>query len=292
MKIDNPLDLSIIILTYNDQLNIENCLKSICSVTDDIIIIDSYSSDDTLKICQSYCCKIYQNKFINQANQFNWAIDNIEAKYGWILRLDSDEILPGGLIEEISSRMGKEKGVNGYALNRRMYWMNRWLKHGRMYPHYILRLFKKGCARYEDRTEEHLIVEGKVDRMENDFLEDNHNNNLDFFTRKHLATAVGEVEEILNDTLCDDKSVEPSIFGNKVSRTRWLKINIYNKTPLFVRPFIYFFYRYFICLGFLDGKSGLVFHMLQAFWYRFYIDACLYEKRSQQKPTKSEYDEL
>ena len=284
--------LSVIILTYNDQLNIENCLKSIKRLTDDVVIIDSFSSDKTLDICSTYGCNIYQNPFVNQAIQFNWALENAQLKYDWILRLDSDEIVPNKLIKEIQRRIGTESDVNGYALNRRMYWMNHWLKHGRIYPHYILRLFKKGYARYEERTEEHLIVQGKTSYMKNDFLEDNRNNNLDFFTHKHLATASGEVSEILNNISCDDESVEPKLFGSKVGRTRWLKLNIYNKTPLFIRPFLYFFYRYFICLGFLDGKPGFIFHVLQAFWYRFYIDAKIYEKRSDWGLTKNKYNDI
>ena len=286
------MKLTVIILTFNDQSNIENCLKSIKDLTNDVIIVDSFSSDKTLDICKEYGCNIYQNNFINQAIQFNWALDNTDIKHDWILRLDSDEIIPKNLMVEIINRIGSEPEIMGYALNRRMYWMNRWLKHGRMYPHYILRLFKKGTARYEERTEEHLIVNGNISYMKNDFLEDNRNNNLDFFTNKHLITSSGEVEEMLNNSYGNDESITPKLFGKKVNRTRWLKINIYNRTPLFVRPFLYFFYRYFICLGFLDGKPGFIFHILQAFWYRFYIDAKVYEKRSDWQSINKKYHDI
>lgn len=272
--------ISIIILTYEDECQIANCIESVKEMTDDIIIVDSFSKDATLDICRYFGARIHQNPFVNQAVQFNWALDNLDIKYDWILRLDSDEIVPDKLRAEMRARIGTEPGVNAYYLNRRMYWMGRFLRHGRMYPHYIVRLFKKGRARYEERTEEHLIVDGQIGSLRNDFLEDNKKNTLDYFTEKHLATARGELKEVKdqeNGASAAAPTIEAKLFGAKVHRSRWLKENVYSKTPLFVRPFVYFFYRYLICLGFLDGVPGLIWHILQGFWYRFYIDSKVYE---------------
>lgn len=272
--------ISIVLLTYDDEVQIANCLRSVADLSDDIVVVDSFSKDNTIEICRQYGARIYQNPFVNQAIQFNWALDNIELKHNWVLRLDSDEVVPNRLKAEMLCRVGMEPGVNAYYLNRRMYWMGRWLRHGRMYPHYIVRLFKKGHARYEEKTEEHLIVDGAVGHMKADFLEDNRKNFLDYFTEKHLATARGELKEILEKDTGANASgpaIEPKLFGAKVHRTRWLKENVYARIPIFVRPFLYFSYRYFICLGFLDGVPGLIFHVLQGFWYRFYIDAKVYE---------------
>ena len=272
--------ISVVILTFNDEVQIESCMQSLAGGTDDIVVIDSYSNDTTVTICENFGARIFQNPFVNQAIQFNWALDNVDLKNDWVLRLDSDEILPDRLKREITSKVETPNDCKGFYLNRRMYWMGRWLRHGRMYPHFILRLFKKGFARYEEKTEEHLIVDGEVGFLESDFLEDNKKNNLDYFTEKHLQTARGELSEIQNSESADVlKSLKPRLFGHKVNRTRWLKENIYMRSPLFTRPFLYFFYRYFVCLGFLDGKPGLIFHVLQAFWYRFYIDAKVYEAR-------------
>jgi glycosyltransferase involved in cell wall biosynthesis len=286
--------ISIIILTYNDDIQIMNTLASVLDLSDDIVIVDSFSTDSTLEICREHCCRIFQNPFINQAIQFNWALDNVPLKYDWVLRLDSDEIVPDRMKDEIRRRVGKEQGIAAYSLNRRMYWMGRWLKHGRMYPHYITRLFLKGRARYEERTEEHLVVEGHTAQLMSDFLEDNKKNHLDYFTEKHLATARGELDEILRKVDSEKEAValqaiKPSLFGSKVSRTRWMKEKVYTRSPLFVRPFLYFFYRYFLCRGFLDGVPGLTWHVLQGFWYRFYIDSKVYEERLSEMP-KSEID--
>lgn len=282
--------ISVIILTFNDEVQIRNCLASIASLTDDVIVVDSFSTDRTVEFCKEYGAKVFQHEFVNQALQFNWALDHLEPRYDWVLRLDSDEIVPPGLCKEIRRRVGQES-YSGYFLNRRIYWMNHWLKHGRMYPHYILRLFRNGCARYEERTEEHLILEGEAGYFRNDFLEDNRKNTLDYFTEKHLATARGEVEEILAEAP-QGKEIEPRLWGPKVSRTRWLKLNIYNRAPLFLRGLLYFSYRYFLCLGFLDGKPGLIFHFLQGFWYRFYIDSKVYEAQSKWQQKKADYKNI
>lgn len=272
------VEISAIILTYNDEENINACLESLKEWLDDIVIVDSFSTDRTLQICKAHGCRIYQHDFIDQAHQFNWALDSVPLRHSWVMRLDSDEIVPDRLKREIESRVGREEGIVGYYMNRRMYWMNRWLRHGRMYPHYILRLFRFGSGRYELRTEEHLLLDGMAAYLESDFLEDNRKNGLEYFTLKHLKTAEGEVAEVLHPQL-DGRAVDPAPFGTKTERTRWLKEKVYSRMPLFMRPLLYFLYRYVICLGFLDGKEGLIFHFLQAFWYRFYIDARLYEER-------------
>ncbi len=274
--------ISIIILTWNDEIQIGNCLASIRGLSDDVIVVDSYSTDRTLDICRACGAKVFQNPFVNQAIQFNWALDNVPLKHDWILRLDSDEIVPDRLKDELRRRVGKESGVVAYYLNRRMYWMGRWLRHGRMYPQYIIRLFKIGHARYEERTIEHLIVDGRIGYMKNDFFEDNKKNSLDYFTEKHLAYARGEAKEIHDAESSESNSkpsFEPRLLGSKPHRTRWLKEKLYARTPLFVRPLLYFLYRYVVCLGFLDGIPGLIWHVLEGFWYRFYIDAKVYELR-------------
>lgn len=285
------MNISIIILTYNEEKNIERCLQSIADLSDDIIIADSFSTDSTLEISKKYNCRIFQNPFVNHAIQFNWALDKIDIKYDWILRLDCDEIVPDKLKQEIKIRVGTEPEIAGYYLNRRMYWMNKWLKHGRMYPHYIVRLFKKGNARYEEKTEEHLVVDGEVEYMKNDFLEDNRINTLEYFTKKHLVLAEGEIHDTTLKTM-DESDIKPSLFGAKPNRTRWLKVHVYSKVPLFWRPAAYFIYRYFFCLGFLDGKEGLIFHFLQGFWYRFYVDSRLFEEKSAWQKKNYDYSKI
>src|SRR3989344_5084011 len=218
------IPVSVIILTYNEEIHIERLLKNIAGWVDEIFIVDSYSSDKTLEIAKKYGVKIVQHKFENQAQQFNWALDNLEIKNEWILRLDADEYLTKELKEEISFslnpltpstqklnarlrfRLGfgeKEISsfieVNGYFIKRRVYFMGRWIKHGAYYPIWLLRLFKKGKARSEQRTmDEHIILlEGKSAKLKNDFIDDN-KKNLEWWVAKHNNYSTREVADAIS----------------------------------------------------------------------------------------------
>ena len=285
---------SVIILTFNEEGNIRRCLDSINDFTDDIIIVDSFSTDATLKICEKYGCRVFQHAFTNQALQFNWALDTVPWERPWILRLDADEVLPDKLkqeLRELTATCGPE--VTGIYLNRRMYFMNRWLRHGGMYPHYILRAFRKGAGRYEEKTEEHFVLaSGRAIYAKNDFLEDNRQNTLKYWLKKHDDLSDGEIRDTLLESRNPGRDLKEDLFGNKVERTRWLKTRVYAKSPMFLRAFFYFIYRYFLRLGFLDGVPGLIFHVLQAFWYRFYIDARIYETRLNWQATSRDYRSL
>lgn len=274
--------VTVVILTFNEERNIERCLDSLDGFTDDIVIVDSASTDNTLKICDAHDCRIYEHAFVNQALQFNWALDHVPLDRPWILRLDADEVLPFRLKEELNELVKTgDRDITGIYLNRRMYFMNRWLKHGGIYPHHILRLFRRGMARYEEKTEEHLILtSGRAISAEHDFLEDNRQNHLKYWLRKHDDLSDGEIHDTLLETQDPENDLRPSLFGSKVERTRWFKTRVYARSPLFLRAFGYCVYRYLFRLGFLDGVPGLIFHVLQAFWYRFYIDARIYEERS------------
>lgn len=278
-----------IILTFNEERNIERCLNSLSGLTTDIVIVDSFSTDDTLKICEAHHCRIYQHAFVNHALQFNWALDEVPLAGPWLLRLDADEVLPDRLVSELQELAGASgPDVTGIYLNRRMYFMNRWLRHGGLYPHYILRAFRRGAGRYEEKTEEHLVLTaGRAVYARHDFLEDNRQNHLKFWLRKHDDLSDGEIRDTLLETQDPERDLRPRLFGSKVERTRWLKTRVYARSPLFLRAFGYFVYRYLFRFGFLDGVPGLIFHVLQAFWYRFYIDARIYEERSrwQSRPT-------
>lgn len=275
--------ISIVILTYNEELNLENCLKNIADWADEIFIIDSYSTDKTLEIAKKYGCKIVQHPFENQAQQFNWALDNLKIKNDWILRLDADEYLTEELKQEISKtlfNMGtsdvQKLEINGFYIKRRVYFMGRWIKHGGYYPTWFLRLFRKNKAKCEEReVDEHLVLlEGKALKLNNDFVDDNRNK-LEWWLNKQNNHSSREVLAMVNQGRIS--SVKPEVFGTQVSRKRWFKEKFYLKLPLFCRAFLYFIYRYFFRLGFLDGKEGLIFHFLNACWYRFVVDAKLYE---------------
>ena len=278
------LPVSVIILTYNEELNLENCFKSVVDWVGEIFVVDSYSTDKTLEIARKYGCQIVQHPFENQARQFNWALDNLGIKNEWILRLDADEYLTPELWGEIKETLPKiGKDISGFYIKRRVYFMGKWIKHGDYYPTWILRLFRKGKGRSEERKmDEHIILlEGRAKKLANDFIDDN-KKNLEFWIDKHNKFSSREVEEITKQLTTNDQQLTTKLSG-QTAQKRWLKENFYYRLPLFCRAFLYFIYRYFFRLGFLDGKEGLIFHFLQGFWYRFLVDAKFYEIKKYEK---------
>ncbi len=251
------LSISAIILTFNEEANLLNCLKSITDLASEIIIVDSYSTDKTEEIAKQYGAKFIQHKFINQAEQFNWALDNVEIKGDWILKLDADEYLLSELKTEIENTLpNTSEEITGFYMKRRVYFMNRWIKHGDYYPRWFLRLWRKRKGRSEQRQmDEHIILlEGNSEKLKNDFADDNKKGMKDWI-EKHKKYALREVKDIRAGSVGETK-----------------RRNFYYKLPLFIRVFVYYIYRYFLRGGFLDGFSGLVFHFLHGFWYRWLVD--------------------
>ena len=278
----NKLPITAIVMTYNEERNLEECLKSIYDYVDEIIIVDSYSNDKTEEISKKYTSKFYTNKFINHSKQFIWALNNCDIKNEWILRIDADERWTPKGFDELY-RIIKKENIDGVYVKMKIYFMDRWLKYGDMYPNYFLRVFKKSKGSMEDRwMDEHIKVDGKVYYSNIDVIESNYDRqeNISLWTDKHNKYSTREAIEflIMSEKLKEIDSVA-NLFGNKTERKRWIKENLYFKTPLFVRPFIYFIYRYFFKLGLLDGKEGFIFHMLHAFWYRFLVDTKIYQIR-------------
>ncbi len=275
--------ISLIILTYNDEPHIRFALESVKDWVDEILVIDSFSTDATERICREYTDRFYQHKYENQAKQFNWAIDHLPLNFEWVLRLDSDEFIPPELAEEIARQLPAfPPDVTGVFLRRRVFFMDRWIRHGGYYPRWFLRLFRRGKGRYEELTEEHFVLaEGRSVRMRHDFIDYNRKS-LSYWTDKHNHCATGLMLDMLGymgEGPLPQGTVEPSLFGTQEQRTRWLLRNLYARAPLHWRAFAYFLYRFILRLGFLDGREGLIYHFLQGCWYLFYVDAKIYEAK-------------
>ncbi len=273
--------ITVIILTKDEEVNLPQALESVVHA-DQIIVLDSHSTDRTKEIAVSFSAEVYERDFTNQADQFNWALDNLEARNEWILRIDSDEVISKELWREMSEAIRTAPpDVSGFYLRRRVYFMGRWIRHGGYYPTLILRLFRKGKARSEEREmDEHVVLlKGEARALRNDFKDDN-KKDLAWWIGKHNNYSTREARALLGG----GDGLKANLFGAQPERKRWLKTEVYQKLPLFVRPTLYFLYRYFIRLGFLDGKEGFLFHFLQGFWYRLLVDAKVYElKRKNRK---------
>lgn len=265
------LPITLIVLTKDEELNLPHCLKSSVDHVQQIVVVDSGSADGTLAIARQYGADVYDHPFKNQADQFNWALDNAKIDGDWILRLDADEVISPELWREIGEALPRAAAdVNGFYLKRRVYFKGKWIKHGGYYPTWLLRLFRKGKARSEERVmDEHIILlEGRAPQLHNDFKDENHKN-LKWWLAKHRNYAEREAQAMLEEKR---SATRYSIRGSQPERKKWLKNNLYLRLPIFIRPFIYFIYRYFLRVGFLDGGRGLIFHFLQGFWYRLLVD--------------------
>ncbi len=271
--------ISAIILTYNEALHIERCIQSLQPYANEIFVVDSFSNDQTVHIAKELGAKIYQNPFVNQAVQFNWALENCEIKNEWILRMDADEYIDNRHnIDLLKSLSELPNDVNGIYISRRIAFMGRPLNHGTWYPKWNLRIFRRGKGHSEVRwMDEHIVLtEGRSEKLQIDFLDDNLNN-LTWWINKHNNYSNREVADFFFKIDTEESgSVKPKFFGSDAERKRWLKKR-YNKIPLFVRPFFNFFYRYIIRGGFRDGKQGFLWHILQGFWYRMLVDAKVWE---------------
>lgn len=277
--------LSVIILTYNEETNVEHTLESVKDWVGEIIIVDSFSTDRTLEICKKYTDKIYQHPFENHGKQVNWALESIPFTHDWIIQLDADEMVTPELSNELCQTLPTlSKEITGLYAKRRVYFMGRWIRHGDYYPIWLLRVFRLGKARNEEFEEDRVVLlEGEAGYLKNDFIDYNRKG-LTFWTDKHNQWASNEMRDLLALQLNDENKVSkmtirPSIFVSQDQRRRWLKKNLYARMPIFLRAFLYFFYRYIFRLGFLDGKEGLIFHFLQGCWYRFLVDAKIHEAR-------------
>ncbi|MDA9347796.1 glycosyltransferase family 2 protein [Porticoccaceae bacterium] len=274
-------DVTVIILTLNEELHIKRCIESLLLITQNIIIVDSLSTDATVEIAESLGIKIYQNPWPgNHARQFQWGLDNCLIETQWVMKMDADEYILPELAGEINSKLNSlDDNISGIFIKRQVYFMGRWIKHGGYYPVWLLRIWRYRDGKMEERwMDEHVkLSSGRTLRFDNDLVDDNRND-LTWWSNKHNHYATREAVDILN-MLYGFKNydgITPSFFGTQEQRKRKIK-HLYVRLPLFLRPFIYFIWRYFVRAGFLDGKQGLIWHFLQGFWYRFLVDSKLHE---------------
>jgi glycosyltransferase involved in cell wall biosynthesis len=272
-------NLAVIILTFNEEMNIEQALGSVCGWANEIFILDSLSTDRTLEIAGGYRCHIAEYKFENYAEQRNYALDHLPIRSEWVLFLDADEWLPDVLKREISALVADSPEENGFYINRRMIWMGRWIRRG-YYPSWILRLFRHGKGRYGERAvNEHVLVKGKTGNLRNAFMHEDRKGVSDWIA-KHNGYATWEARELLiMHSAAGNQEIDPSLFGTQAQRKRWLRQKVWNRLPPLIRPFFYFFYRYVLAGGFLDGKEAFIYHILQALWFPLLIDVKYLELR-------------
>lgn len=268
--------ITAIVLTYNEELHIQRCINSIKLLTDSILVVDSFSKDDTLNIVKKNNIDFLTREWPgNHSEQFNWALGQLPKNTDWVIRIDADEILDSDLIINIKkavSRVGPV--INGITFKRRIVFQGKTIRFGGVGSNTVLRLFRFGFGLSESKImDEHIVVEGKIASI-NGYIYDINLNSLSWWIDKHNSYASKEAFEILKDQFQIDVFT-PNInfhYSPKIKLVKFFKNSIYmNLNPRY-RAFCYFLFRYIFLLGFLDGYKGFSFHLLQGFWYRYLVD--------------------
>lgn len=266
-----------IILTLNEERHIARCVENIRAQVASITVIDSGSKDGTLKIARAMGCEVLINPWVNHATQINFGIDSLATRGGWLMRIDADEILDADSGESASSAVARlsEAGHHGILVQRRIHFLGQRIRHGAIEPSWQLRLWRNGHGFCEQRwMDEHINVVGSVAQSAL-ILSDINLNSLSWWTEKHNSYASREAIEMLDlkhAFLAADRLIAANPGGQARVR-RFVKEKLYVNFPPGLRSLAYFLYRYCLRLGFLDGRAGFYFHLLQGLWYRALVDA-------------------
>ncbi|MHB8405668.1 MAG: glycosyltransferase family 2 protein [Gammaproteobacteria bacterium] len=279
--------VSAIVLTFNSEQTIQRTLECARKIADTIYVVDSFSTDKTLDFARECGSQVVQHEFESYGIQRNWAIDNLKDSNEWQLHLDADEYITDALVNEILSLTDEIwNNVDGFLIPRKIRFLDRELNHGGLYPIWHLRLFRSSKGRCELRKyDQHFYVQGRTAKLRNPMIDD-HKMSLGEWTARHNRWADAEAAELVNPQIQD--VIVGNINGNAIQKKRSFRA-AYNRLPLFIRPFLFFIYRYLFRAGFLDGKEGLIYLVLQTFWFRFLVDAKYYEltRKRLNKPSSS-----
>ena len=282
---NQSLNLTTIILTYNEELHIRRCLENVCPFSKKVYVIDSPSTDRTTEICKEFPnVEVVVHPYPgNQAEQFNWALDHCEIGTEWVLRIDADEYCTPELIHEMQDKLpALPNEVSAVVLPLGRVFRGRLLKHSIVNGVKMIRLFRYGRVRYEQRLmDEHLeVMEGGAVAFDNMFVDDNlmsirgfidkHNN---YSSREAALLLDAEFELCPIDNRDNDTAYAKDVATKRAQKAR------YAKMPLYWRSLAYFIYRYVVKLGFLDGRAGFEWDFFQGLWYRLLVDSKVAEVR-------------
>jgi glycosyltransferase involved in cell wall biosynthesis len=274
-----PVHCMVVILTFNSAGIIRETVTAALKVSPTVFVVDSGSTDGTPAIVEELGCTVVQRAFSNYSDQRNWAIGQVESRSTWQLHLDADEVLDDESVREMRAILSAQPpGFDAWMLRRRDYFMGRMLRHSGVNP-WHLRLFKSGAGRCEARLyDQHFITSVPVGRI-NGFMHDKNAATLTNWITSHNRWSDAEAREKLGPQAENEHVLKARLTGDARERTRFIK-KVYYKLPIGLRAFSYFIYRYFLRLGFLDGKPGFYFAFFQALWFRMLVDAKIYEHRS------------
>ncbi len=279
-------DFSFIILTFNEEQHLPRLLESIAPLGVPVYILDSGSTDGTLAAAEKFGVKAAYHRFENHPRQWDFALHHFKIETPWTIGLDADQIVTPELLGKLKNfnNASLPPDVNGIYFNRKNYFKGKWIRHGGYFPKYLLKMFRTGVG-YSDLHENmdhRFIVPGKTVIWKTGYLieENLKENDIGFWIDKHNRySTLHAKEETDRMTGLRNQTIQPKLWGSPDQRTAFFK-KIWWQMPLFARPLLYFTWRYFFKMGFLDGRQGFIFHVLQAFWYRLIVDIKIHEHQN------------
>lgn len=279
------IPVSVVITTRNEGANIERTLQAIAAFVGEIFVIDSESTDGTAEIARRYATAVVNLPYEHGRIIpwiFQWGLDNLPIRNEWVLILEADQRPDEQLKRELEALFARGAiEENGFYLRRKQIFRGKWIRYGGYGSKRMLKLFRKGRGELDPHEEDtRVYVHGRTGRLGGWLIEENaKEERILFYLEKHLryADAFAREEHKRRSEGVNWKT-EPRLLGTPDERVLWLKA-LYYRLPLYLRPLLYFLYRYVLLLGFLDGKTGFMFHFLQAFWFRLVVDIRLEEIR-------------
>lgn len=270
-------DVTILILTKNEEKNISLCLESVKGFAKRCVLVDSGSTDKTVEIAKELGADVYEHPFENYACQFNWGLDNTNINTKWVVRLDADERFTPGLCKVLEEQipLHENDNVNGFVLEARLFFMDKELKHGGSRKKKLM-VFKNGIGRIENRKmDEHTVLsEGEAIEIKEPFLHYDFKD-LTSYVKKLNWYATREMQDYM-EGMFPKKGFDAS--DAEIEQVRRNKTRYY-KSPLFWRCWVYFLYAYLIKGNFLNGKEGFIYSFLYYLYYRLLVDAKIYEQK-------------
>ena len=270
----NAGNLLIVVLTFNSSTVIEGTIRAAQKVSPNILVVDSFSTDNTRETAERMGCKVVTRAFRHYADQRNWAIQEYGNAYPWQLHLDADEALDTSAIASVRAALANPGSESGFLLKRLTYFMGKPLRFaGENSWH--MRLFRSGHGACEDRLyDQHFTCSGPVRRLEG-LLHDRNVGTISEWTARHNRWSDLESQELLRPQETAGK-LEAELSSDPRKRRRLYK-GMYYRLPPGLRACAYFLFRYVVMLGFLDGRVGLYYNVLQSLWFRVLVDAKLAE---------------
>ena len=276
------LDATAIVITFNERKHIARCIERIRDSVKRVVVVDSFSTDGTQDIARAAGADVIEHPFVSHADQFNWGMRNCGVDTAWIIRLDADEYFDAPGLDALHAALPRaDDSVGAFSIRRGVVFARQRIRFGGIGSVTLTRIWRAGAAEVEARwmDEQVIVHRGETRSIENGSIVDENLNNLEWWTAKHNGYTTRQMVEWMNAELGLGSEVDPALLNAKVRRKRQLRNGFYGRMPLFWRAIAYFLLRYFVLLGFLDGRGGFLFHFFQGLWNFTLVDAKMWEAR-------------